>query len=121
MLVARDMLAEPSLSERTAITTRPDTVDTTTNTLYLGTAAAAPEYYPSLRPVSDPREDSVVAVDLATDELKWCQRQLAFNEWAYDIVVSATGSRLRACPGAACSSAAPRPSAHPGKRRLSVR
>jgi alcohol dehydrogenase (cytochrome c) len=62
----------------------PDAVDTTTNTLYFGTAAAAPEYYPSLRPGSDPREDSVVAVDLATGKLKWWQQQLAFNEWAYD-------------------------------------
>ncbi len=62
----------------------PEAVDTTTDTLYFGTAAAAPEYYPSLRPGSDPREDSLIALDLATGKLKWWQQQMAFNEWAYD-------------------------------------
>jgi alcohol dehydrogenase (cytochrome c) len=62
----------------------PETVDTTTDTLYFGTAAAAPEYYPSLRPGSDPREDSLIALNLATGQLKWWQQQMAFNEWAYD-------------------------------------
>jgi len=62
----------------------PETVDLTTNTLYFGTAAASPAYYPSLRPGSDPRADSLIAVDLATGKLKWWQQQLAYNEWAYD-------------------------------------
>jgi alcohol dehydrogenase (cytochrome c) len=62
----------------------PETVDPTTNTLYFGTAGATPAYYPSLRPGSDPREDSVIALDLATGKLKWWQQQLAFNEWGYD-------------------------------------
>ena len=34
-------------------------------------------YYPSLRPGSDPRADSLIAVDLATGKLKWWQQQLA--------------------------------------------
>jgi len=62
----------------------PETVDPTTNTLYFGTASPSPAYYPSLRPGSDPRADSLIAVDLATGKLKWWQQQLAFNEWAYD-------------------------------------
>jgi alcohol dehydrogenase (cytochrome c) len=62
----------------------PETVDTTTNTLYFGTAAASPAYYPSLRPGSDPRCTSLIAVDLATGKLKWWQQLLAANEWAYD-------------------------------------
>ncbi len=62
----------------------PETVDLTTNTLYFGTAAASPAYYPSLRPGSDPRADSIIAVDLSTGKLKWWQQQLAYNEWAYD-------------------------------------
>src|SRR4051794_20235677 len=62
----------------------PGTVDLTTNTLYFGTAAASPAYYPSLRPGNDPRADSLVAVDLATGKLRWWQQQLAFNEWSYD-------------------------------------
>jgi PQQ-dependent dehydrogenase (methanol/ethanol family) len=62
----------------------PQTVDLTTNTLYFGTAAASPAYYPSLRPGSDPRADSLVAVDLTTGKLKWWQQLIAYNEWAYD-------------------------------------
>jgi hypothetical protein len=62
----------------------PETVDTTTNTLYFGTAAPAPAYYPSLRPGNDARVDSLVAVDLKTGKLKWWQQQMSFNEWAYD-------------------------------------
>ena len=62
----------------------PETVDPTTNTLYFGTAAASPAYYPSLRPGNDPRADSLIALDLATGKLKWWQQQLAFNEWSYD-------------------------------------
>jgi alcohol dehydrogenase (cytochrome c) len=62
----------------------PQTVDTTTNTLYFGTAAASPAYYPSLRPGSDPRCTSLIAVDLTTGKLKWWQQLLAANEWAYD-------------------------------------
>jgi alcohol dehydrogenase (cytochrome c) len=62
----------------------PTTVDPTTNTLYFGTAAASPAYYPSLRPGSNPRCTSVIAVDLATGKLKWWQQMIAGNQWAYD-------------------------------------
>jgi alcohol dehydrogenase (cytochrome c) len=62
----------------------PETVDPTTNTLYFGTAGATPAYYPSLRPGSNPRADSVIALDLATGKLKWWRQQLALNEWGYD-------------------------------------
>jgi PQQ-dependent dehydrogenase (methanol/ethanol family) len=62
----------------------PTTVDPTSNTLYFGTAAAAPLYYPSLRPGNNPRCDSLIAVDLKTGQMKWWQQQLASNQWAYD-------------------------------------
>src|SRR5579871_1075599 len=62
----------------------PVTVDPTTNTVYFGTASATPFYFPTIRPGSDPRSDSVIAVDLATGRLRWWQQQLAFNEWKYD-------------------------------------
>ena len=62
----------------------PTTVDPTTNTLYFGTGSATPLYYPSLRPGSNPRADSLVAVDLTTGQMKWWQQQMAFNEWSYD-------------------------------------
>ncbi|MDX6485776.1 MAG: hypothetical protein QOF43_929, partial [Gaiellaceae bacterium] len=62
----------------------PTTIDTTTNTLYFGTGSATPLYFPSIRPGSNPRADSVVAVDLASGRLKWWQQQMAHNEWSYD-------------------------------------
>ena len=62
----------------------PTTVDPTTNTLYFGTGSATPLYFPTVRPGSDPRADSLIAVDLATGRLKWWQQQMAFNEWSYD-------------------------------------
>ena len=62
----------------------PTTVDPKTNTLYFGTGSATPLYYADLRPGSNPRADSLVAVDLATGKLKWWQQQMAFNEWSYD-------------------------------------
>ena len=62
----------------------PTTVDTTTNTLYFGTGSATPLYFPSIRPGSDPRADSLIAVNLATGRMKWWQQQMAHNEWSYD-------------------------------------
>ncbi len=62
----------------------PTTVDTSTNTLYFGTGAATPPYYPSLRPGPNPRADSIVALDLASGKMKWWQQQLSSNEWSYD-------------------------------------
>jgi alcohol dehydrogenase (cytochrome c) len=62
----------------------PTTVDPTTDTLYFGTASATPFYFPSVRPGSDPRSDSLIAVDLKTGRMRWWQQQLSFNEWKYD-------------------------------------
>jgi PQQ-dependent dehydrogenase (methanol/ethanol family) len=62
----------------------PTTVDTSTNTLYFGTGSATPLYFPQVRPGSNPRTDSLVAVNLVTGRMKWWQQQMGFNEWAYD-------------------------------------
>jgi alcohol dehydrogenase (cytochrome c) len=62
----------------------PTTVDTSTHTLYFGTGSATPLYFPSVRPGSDPRADSLIAVNLITGRMKWWQQQMAFNEWSYD-------------------------------------
>ena len=62
----------------------PSTVDPTTNTLYIGTAAASPAYYPSLRPGPDPRCTSLLSINLANGKLNWWQQQLSSNQWAYD-------------------------------------
>jgi alcohol dehydrogenase (cytochrome c) len=63
----------------------PTTVDTTTNTLYLGTGSATPLYFPGLRPGANPRTDSLIAVDLTTGRMKWWQQLLSGNQWAYDV------------------------------------
>jgi alcohol dehydrogenase (cytochrome c) len=62
----------------------PVTVDPTTNTLYFGTGSATPLYFPSERPGSDSRADSLIAVNLKTGQMKWWQQQMSFNEWSYD-------------------------------------
>ena len=62
----------------------PVTIDPTTDTLYFGTGSATPLYQPSIRPGSDPRADSIIAVNLKTGRMDWWQQQLSFNEWSYD-------------------------------------
>jgi len=62
----------------------PVTVDPSSNTLYFGTGSATPLYFPQIRPGSNPRADSLIAVNLATGRMKWWQQQLAHNEWSYD-------------------------------------
>ena len=47
----------------------PTTVDPTTDTLYIGTGAATPPYYPTLRPGNDPRTDSLIAINLVTGQM----------------------------------------------------
>lgn len=63
----------------------PVTVDTATDTVYFGTGSATPLYFPSLRPGTDPRTDSLLAVDLKTGQLKWWRQLIAGNEWSYDV------------------------------------
>jgi PQQ-dependent dehydrogenase (methanol/ethanol family) len=62
----------------------PTSIDAKTNTLYFGTGSATPLYFPSIRPGSNPRADSLIAVDLASGRMKWWQQQMAHNEWSYD-------------------------------------
>jgi alcohol dehydrogenase (cytochrome c) len=62
----------------------PTTVDPVSNTLYFGTGSATPLYFPQIRPGSNPRADSLVAVNLSTGRMKWWQQQMAHNEWSYD-------------------------------------
>ena len=63
----------------------PVTVDTTTNTVYFGTGSGTPVYFPSLRPGTNPRTGSLIAVDLATGRLKWWQQLIERNQWEYDV------------------------------------
>jgi alcohol dehydrogenase (cytochrome c) len=63
----------------------PVTVDTSTNTVFFGTGSATPLYFPSLRPGTNPRTDSLLAVDLRTGQLKWWRQLIAGNQWSYDV------------------------------------
>ncbi|HET7449716.1 MAG TPA: PQQ-binding-like beta-propeller repeat protein [Gaiellaceae bacterium] len=62
----------------------PTSIDAKTNTLYFGTGSATPLYFPSIRPGSNPRADSLIAVDLASGRMRWWQQQKAHNEWSSD-------------------------------------
>ena len=63
----------------------PVTVDTSTDTVFFGTGSATPLYFPELRPGTNPRTDSLVAVDLRTGQIKWWRQLIAGNEWSYDV------------------------------------
>jgi PQQ-dependent dehydrogenase (methanol/ethanol family) len=63
----------------------PVTADTSTNTVFFGTGSATPLYFPSIRPGTNPRTDSLVAVDLNTGKLKWWRQLIAGNQWSYDV------------------------------------
>jgi alcohol dehydrogenase (cytochrome c) len=63
----------------------PVTADTSTNTVFFGTGSATPLYFPQLRPGTNPRTDSLVAVDMKTGQLKWWRQLIAGNQWSYDV------------------------------------
>jgi outer membrane protein assembly factor BamB len=63
----------------------PVTVDGATNTLFFGTGSATPLYFPSIRPGTNPRTDSLIAVDLQTGQIKWWRQLIAGNQWSYDV------------------------------------
>jgi alcohol dehydrogenase (cytochrome c) len=62
----------------------PVCIDTKTNSVFFGTGSATPLYFKDLRPGSNPRSDSLIALNLDTGKLKWWQQQMSSNEWAYD-------------------------------------
>lgn len=63
----------------------PVTIDAGTSTVYFGTGASTPHYFPSLRPGANPRTSGLVALDLRTGRLKWWRELVANNEWGYDV------------------------------------
>jgi alcohol dehydrogenase (cytochrome c) len=63
----------------------PVTIDTSTNTVFFGTGSGTPVYFPSLRPGTNPRTGSLIAVDLSTGRLKWWQQLISRNQWEYDV------------------------------------
>jgi alcohol dehydrogenase (cytochrome c) len=63
----------------------PVTADPATDTVFFGTGSATPLYFPQLRPGTNPRTDSLLAVDLKTGQLKWWRQLIAGNQWSYDV------------------------------------
>ena len=63
----------------------PVTIDSTTNTVFFGTGSGTPVYFPSMRPGNNPRAASLIAVDLATGQLKWWQQLIQNDQWEYDV------------------------------------
>jgi PQQ-dependent dehydrogenase (methanol/ethanol family) len=62
----------------------PATVDPTSGTVYFGTGAPAPLYAPALRGGSDPRTDSLIALDLRSGRQRWWRQQIGHDQWGYD-------------------------------------
>lgn len=62
----------------------PPAIDTQTGTAYFSTANPSPDFFADLRPGSNPKTNSVIAVDLKTGEEKWWRQQLSPDEWDYD-------------------------------------
>jgi alcohol dehydrogenase (cytochrome c) len=63
----------------------PVTADPVTDTVFFGTGSATPLYFPQLRPGTNPRTDSLIAVDLKTGQIKWWRQLIAGNQWSYDV------------------------------------
>jgi PQQ-dependent dehydrogenase (methanol/ethanol family) len=63
----------------------PVTADPATDTVFFGTGSATPLYFPQLRPGTNPRTDSLIAVDLKTGQLKWWRQLISGNQWSYDV------------------------------------
>jgi alcohol dehydrogenase (cytochrome c) len=63
----------------------PVTIDAASNTVYFGTGASTPHYFPSLRPGENPRTSSLVAIDLRSGRIVWWRQLVARNQWGYDV------------------------------------
>ena len=62
----------------------PPTVDTETNTVYVGTGNPAPVLVGAKRPGKNPYTDSILALDADTGKLKWYHQEQAHDLWDYD-------------------------------------
>jgi alcohol dehydrogenase (cytochrome c) len=62
----------------------PPTVDTGTNTVYVGTGNPAPVLVGAKRPGRNLYTDSILALDADTGKLKWYHQEQAHDLWDYD-------------------------------------
>jgi glucose dehydrogenase len=62
----------------------PPTIDTATNTVYVGTGNPAPVLVGAKRPGKNLYTDSILALDADTGKLKWFHQEEAHDLWDYD-------------------------------------
>jgi glucose dehydrogenase len=62
----------------------PPTIDTATNTVYVGTGNPAPVLVGAKRPGKNLYTDSILALDADTGKLKWYHQEQAHDLWDYD-------------------------------------
>jgi alcohol dehydrogenase (cytochrome c) len=62
----------------------PPTIDTRTNTVYVGTGNPAPVLVGARRPGANLYTDSILALDADTGKLKWYHQEQAHDLWDYD-------------------------------------
>jgi PQQ-dependent dehydrogenase (methanol/ethanol family) len=61
----------------------PATIDPSTGLMYITTSHPSPLYFPELRPGSNARTNSLIALDFATGRQRWWRQQLAADQWGY--------------------------------------
>jgi glucose dehydrogenase len=61
----------------------PVAIDPTSDTIYFTTSNPSPIFARALRPGSDARTDSLIAVDLVNGRQRWWQQQVAGDQWGY--------------------------------------
>jgi alcohol dehydrogenase (cytochrome c) len=62
----------------------PPAIDEETGIAYFSTANPSPDFFADLRPGTNPKTNSVIAVDVKTGVEKWWRQQLGPDEWDYD-------------------------------------
>jgi len=62
----------------------PGTYDPRTDTIYIGTSNAAPDYYNADRKGDNKHTASLLALDPATGKLKWARQEVPHDSWDFD-------------------------------------
>jgi alcohol dehydrogenase (cytochrome c) len=67
----------------------PGTYDPTTDTIYIGTSNAAPDYYSDERKGDNLYSATVLALDPKTGKIKWHRQEVPNDSWDYDAAYEA--------------------------------
>ncbi len=62
----------------------PGTYDPRTDTIYIGTSNAAPDYYNAERKGDNKHTASLLALDPQTGQLKWARQEVPHDSWDFD-------------------------------------